>query len=63
MMLHVILHQLCQGGKFLSTIQVVVISCVLDFNVGDSAISPVQGGKKKKEKDAIWVPYIDFLSP
>lgn len=46
MMLHVILHQLCQGGKLLSTVKVIVISCVLDFNVGDGTISPAQGKKR-----------------
>lgn len=46
-MLHVILHQLCQGGKLLSAIKVVVISCVLDFNVGDGTISPARGKKER----------------
>ena len=40
MMLHVILHQLCQRGKLLSTIKVIVVPCVLDLNVGDGSISP-----------------------
>lgn len=48
-MLHVILHQLCQGGKLFPTIQVVVVSCVLDFNVGDGSISPVTNRKRKHE--------------
>lgn len=42
MMLHVILHQLCQSGKLLPTIKVIVVSCVLDFNMGDGSISPAQ---------------------
>lgn len=40
MMFHVILHQLSQRGKLLSTVQVIIISRVLDLNVGDGAISP-----------------------
>lgn len=42
MMLHVILHQLCQSGKLLPTIEVIVVSCVLDFNMGDGSISPAE---------------------
>ncbi len=39
-MFHVILHQLSQGGKLLSTVQVIIVSRVLDLNVSDGAISP-----------------------
>lgn len=41
-MLHVILHQLSQGGKLLPAVKVVVVSCVLDLNVGDGSISPAE---------------------
>lgn len=44
-MLHVILDQLCQSGKLLPTIKVIVVSCVLDFNVGDGSISPAWKNK------------------
>lgn len=48
-MLHVILHQLCQGGKLLPAIEVIVVPRVLDFNVGDSSISPVSNTKIEHE--------------
>ncbi len=41
-MFHVILYQLSQGGKLLSTVQVIIVSRVLDLNVGDGAISPCE---------------------
>lgn len=44
-MLHVILHQLSQGGKLLPAVKVVVVSCVLDLNVGDGSISPAEGSQ------------------
>lgn len=42
MMLHVILHQLCKSGKLLPSVQVVVVSCVLDLDVGDGSISSAE---------------------
>lgn len=42
MMLHVVLHQLSKSGKLLPAIEVVVVSCVLDLNVGDGSISPAE---------------------
>ncbi len=41
-MLHVILHQLSQSGKLLPAVKVVVVSCVLDLNVGDGSISSAE---------------------
>lgn len=61
--LHVILHQLCQGGKLLSAVKVIVISRVLDFNVGDGTVSPAQrwGGEKKKNNFSYRPPPFGFL--
>lgn len=56
-MLHVILHQLCQGGKLLSAVKVIVISRVLDFNVGDGAVSPAQRGEKKEQFSSKPLPF------
>lgn len=41
--LHVVLNQLSQGGKLLPPVQVIVIPCVLDLNVGDSSVTSAQG--------------------
>lgn len=49
MMLHVILHQLCQSGKLLPAVKVVVVSCVLDLNVGDGSISPAEKAQSFRE--------------
>ena len=40
MVLHVVLHQLGQRGKLLSPVQVIIVPCVLDLDVGDSAVPP-----------------------
>ena len=40
LVLHVVLDQLSQGGKLLSSIQVVEVPCVLDLDVGDLSIPP-----------------------
>lgn len=50
-MLHVILHQLCQGGKLLPTVEVIVVSRVLDLNVGDGSISPATKKTNKQKKN------------
>lgn len=45
----VILHQLGQCGELLASIQVIVVTSVLDLNVGHLIFTP-DGGKKKKKK-------------
>lgn len=42
MLLRVVLHQLCQSGKLLTSVKVVVVPRILDLNVGDLIISPNQ---------------------
>lgn len=39
MVFHVILDQLSQCGKLLSPVEVIVVTCVLDLDVGDSSSS------------------------
>lgn len=40
LLLSVVLHQLCEGGKLLPSIQVIVIPCVLDLNVRHLIVPP-----------------------
>lgn len=50
-MLHVILHQLRQGGKLLPAVEVVVVSRVLDLNVGDGSISPATNTERQRSEE------------
>lgn len=56
-MFHVILHQLSQGGKLLSTVQVIIVSSVLDLNVGDGAISP----RDEKSLNSLHIIKLQFI--
>lgn len=51
MVLHVILDQLSQCGKLLSPVEVIVVTCVLDLDVGDSSSSSKvwKRGQKKNQ--------------
>lgn len=51
--LHVVLNQLSQGGKLLPPVQVIVIPCVLDLNVGNRSVPPAQGNTGLREKGNI----------
>lgn len=62
-MLHVILHQLCQGGKLLPTVEVVVVPRVLDLNVGDGSISPATNTETEHEHLREVVPTEKLRAP
>ena len=47
LILHVVLHQLCQRGKFFASIEVIVVAGILDFDVSHMAIP---SAKRRLEK-------------
>lgn len=56
----VILHQLGQCGELLASIQVIVVTSVLDLNVGHLILTP-DGRKKKKEKKKRKFSQLSFI--
>lgn len=56
MVFHVILDQLSQRGKLLSPIEVIVVTCVLDLDVGDSSSSSKiwKRGQKNPSQVSWW---------
>lgn len=55
MVFHVILDQLSQRGKLLSPVEVIVVTCVLDLDVGDSSSSSEIG--KRRQKNSLQVSW------
>lgn len=58
LLLGVVLHQLGQRGKLLAPVQVIVVTRVLDLDVGHLIIPPVQGKKKTRSESLCLFKFI-----